>query len=324
MHHDPVDFPGACTPPNIRRIQCAGIDGRGRGRKLTLRFSASSFIATVKYTARSESYSHVDKQVQEKHKNHGTYFVPGLFRGLRVLEVIAKNEKPMTVSEVGRAIGVSRSSAFRLIYTLNDMGFVASPDDNRTFSLGARVLSLGFSFLASQDIIEIARPEMARLRDETGISSHLAILEKDEVLFLECVQSKSGYISNVNVGTRRPAYASPLGWLMLSNYPVRELVNKFKDAELTKLTELTPATVNEIVDCVSKAGAAGYVVSKGIVAKGGYSISAPIFDDTGCIAAAIDISGPTSAFEGLDIDGKLVPRVKAAADSISKSLGYTG
>ncbi|MBL4876925.1 MAG: IclR family transcriptional regulator [Cohaesibacteraceae bacterium] len=260
----------------------------------------------------------------EKHKNHNTYFVPGLFRGLRVLEVIAEFEKAMTVSEIGRAIGVSRSSAFRLIYTLNDMGFIASGDEGRTYQLGARVLNLGFSFLASQDFIQTARPELVALRDETGISSHLAILEQNDVLFLDCIQSTSGFLSNVNVGRRVPAYATPLGWLLLSELSARDLVKKYESVNLVQLTNKTPRTIEDILSNVSKAGARGIVVSHGIVAKGGCSICAPIYDKTGKIVAALDISGPESIFDGIDIEATLVPKVKFASQNISRKLGYMG
>ncbi len=259
-----------------------------------------------------------------KHKNHETYFVPGLFRGLRVLEILAKEEKPMTVSEIARALDVSRSSAFRLVYTLQHMRFTSSVDGGRTYQLGARVLNLGFSFLASQDLIHTARPDLVALRDDTGISSHLAILEIPDVLFLECVQSTSGFLSSINVGRRVPAYASPLGWLLLSDMSSRELANLYKDVPLHPLTDKTPTTVEAVIQAVSQAAAKGMVISDGIAAAGGYSISAPVLDRSGRIVAAIDISGPTSAFDYDKLESKYGPRVRQAADAISRRLGFSG
>ena len=69
------------------------------------------------------------------HQNHSAYFVPGLERGLHVLETVGESDKPMTISEIGRAIGVSRSSAFRLVYTLRQMGFLKAVYDDRAFEL---------------------------------------------------------------------------------------------------------------------------------------------------------------------------------------------
>lgn len=260
----------------------------------------------------------------EKHKNHDTYFVPGLFRGLRVLEILAAEEKSMTVSEIARALEVSRSSAFRLIYTLQHMGFTSSSDDGRTHQLGARVLNLGFSFLASQNLIHTARDELVALRDKTGISSHLAILEMQDVLFLECVQSTSGFLSNINVGRRVPAYASPLGWLLLTDLSSRELATLYSDVPLNPLTDKTPRDVESIIGAVSKAAATGIVISQGIAADGGCSISAPVFDRSGAVVAAIDISGPESAFDLTKLETKYAPQVLETANSISHRLGYPG
>ena len=258
----------------------------------------------------------------QKHKNHDTYFVPGLFRGLRVLEILAEHEAPMSASELAREMEISRSSAFRLVYTLNYMGFTQNAKGSQDVELGGRVLNLGFSFLASQKMIQTARADLKSLRDDTKISSHMAILESKEVLFLECIQSKSGHLSNVNVGRRMPAYQSPLGWILLSDLTSRKLMALYKDVEMTQLTDKTPNTPNMLVDAVNKAVETGIVVSYGSAGKDGISISAPIFDKEGAIVAAIDISGPNAAFDMQIIQSFYIPNVEKAARSISSRLGY--
>lgn len=256
------------------------------------------------------------------HKNHDAYFVPGLSRGLRVLEILAAEERPMTVSEIAAALGVNRSSAFRTIYTLQHMQFIAGTDSGRAYKLGARVLNLGFSFLAAQDLVQTARPELTRLRDITGISSHLAILEHRDVLFLECVQSTSGYLSNVNVGRRIPAHASPLGWILLSDLEKSELAGRYQNVTLRKLTDQTPTTFKALAAAVSRAAADGIVISDGIAEAGGRSVSAPVFDQEGRITAAIDISGPASACDLETLATNVTDHVRDTAMNISRMLGY--
>ena len=97
--------------------------------------------------------------------NHKVYFVPGLQRGLRVLEILGAADEPMSISDIGRAMDLSRSSTFRLIYTLNQMGFLKDGEQKNTYTLGARVLNLGFAYLNQQPITSIARPYLANLRD---------------------------------------------------------------------------------------------------------------------------------------------------------------
>lgn len=256
------------------------------------------------------------------HKNHKAYSVPGLQRGLRVLESIAEAQRPLGIAEIAKRLGLPRSAVFRLTYTLRHMGFLETQGENRDFALGPRVLNIGYAFLASKDIIEVARPELERLRDETNVSSHLAIYSDGEVLYLSTVQTRSGFLSNMNVGDRVPAYASPLGWLLLSNYPSRALAQIYQDKKLKELTVQTPTTIDALVARVAQAAAKGYVISHGIVETGGVSISAPIMDGPGQTVAALDISGPESAFKLKLLEKKYLPPVLDAAARVSARLGY--
>ena len=260
--------------------------------------------------------------MSEKNKNHDTYFVPGLFRGLRVLEILAEAEQPLTVSEIGRKMELSRSSIFRLTYTLKHMGFIEEAEGGHSITLGPRVLNLGFSYLAGQSLIQTARPVLEELTEETGISSHLAILESTEVLFLDCVQSRLGYLSNVNVGHRLPAYASPLGWHLLSDLGDEEIARLFAQTRLRPLTQLTPRTLDELCAAVRQAKARGTVISNGIAEAGGRSVSAPVKNAEGRVVAAIDISGPASVFRDDRFEEVYVPAVQNAGARLSVRLGH--
>jgi DNA-binding IclR family transcriptional regulator len=143
------------------------------------------------------------------------------------------------------------------------------------------------------------------------------------VLFLSCVQTRSGFLSNMNVGTRMPAYATPMGWLLLSDMAGREIAALYEEILLTPLTEQTPRDVAALTHRIGEAIANGYVVSRGIMEAGGSSVSAPVFDKTGRVVAAIDISGPDSAFQPDRFESFYVPEVVAAAARISARRGYT-
>ncbi len=256
------------------------------------------------------------------HKNHDSYFVPGLERGLRILEVLAEERRPLTVTELGRRLGLSRSSTFRLTYTLSQLGFIETAEGSKIFRLGPRVLNIGFAYLASQDLIELARPDLEILRNNTNVSAHLAIRDHREVLYLSCVQSRSGFLSNMNVGTRLPSYAVPMGWLLLSDLSSRELATLFAGQIFAALTGLTPRDMQDLSQRVAQSVSDGFVISRGIIESGGSSISAPVFDKNGLVAAAIDISGPDSAFDLTQIEGRYRDEVRSAAIRISMRLGY--
>lgn len=256
------------------------------------------------------------------HKNHDSYFVPGLGRGLRILEALAEARRPLTVTELGRKLGLSRSSTFRLTYTLSQLGFIESLEGSKVFRLGPRVLNIGFAYLASQDLIEVAQGDLEILRNTTNVSSHLAIRDHRETLYLSCVQSRSGFLSNMNVGTRLPTYATPMGWLLLSDLSNRELATLFEGETFTALTEQTPRDMQTLSQRVAESVAKGHVISRGIMEAGGSSISAPILDKNGLVIAAIDISGPDSAFDLSQLSGRYLDEVRSAALRISMRFGY--
>jgi len=244
------------------------------------------------------------------HKNHDIYFVPGLRRGLLMLEALASAGEPMSVAEIGKRIGLTRSSVFRLAYTLQHMGFVA------------RVLNIGYAYLASQTLIETARPELESLRDRTSVSSHLAILDRGEILYLSCIQTKSGFLSTMNVGTRLPAYATPMGWLLLGDRSTRELGKLYPEGSFVALTDQTPRNLADLAQRIATAVSAGHAISHGAVEPGGSSIAAPIRDREGRIVAAIDVSAPDSAFDMAAFD-RNVREVMESAARISSRLGFT-
>ncbi|MEJ1975061.1 MAG: IclR family transcriptional regulator [Acetobacteraceae bacterium] len=260
--------------------------------------------------------------VDPPHKNHDAYSVPGLQRGLRVLEMIAAARRPMTVSEVSEQLTLTRSSTFRLLYTLRDMGFLEAVPNSKAFRLGARVLNIGFAYLASMDIIELARPELERLRDRTNVTAHLAIRDGQELLYLSCVQTRSGFLSTFNVGARLPAYAVPMGWLLLAGMAQTEVATLLNDVGFDALTRHTPRNLSALMARIAQAAATGYVVSRGIVEPGGSSLSAAVFDQGGRTVAAIDIAGPDSAFDCTDLTTRYLAEVMDAAARISARLGH--
>lgn len=257
-----------------------------------------------------------------EHKNHAIYFVPGLRRGLLVLETLANEGRPMSVAEIGRRIGLTRSSMFRLAYTLQHMGFVEEIAETKMLKLGARVLNIGYAYLASQTLIEIARPELEALRDRTNVSSHLAILDRREILYLSCIQTRSGFLSTMNVGARLPAYATPLGWLLLVDRTPAEIAALFPERGLPALTEQTPRNAKELAQRIARARADGYAISHGVVEPGGSSITAPVRDRSGRVVAAIDLSAPDSAFDLALFDTRYVREVVETAGRISARLGF--
>jgi IclR family pca regulon transcriptional regulator len=256
--------------------------------------------------------------------NHKVYFVPGLHRGLRVLEILGASDEPMSISDIGRAMELSRSSTFRLIYTLNQMGFLKDGNQKNTYTLGARVLNLGFAYLNQQPITSISRSYLSALRDETGVSAHLSVLEGYDVLYLGSHQGRTGFVSSMVTGTRTQAYASAIGWCLLGAMSDAELKVLCESVEMAPFTKKTPTDYAALRKRVQETRDQGFVFSQGFRDPGGSSVAAPVRDNTGQVVACVNISGPDSAFDFDRVDDFYVPQTKATAMKISRELGYVG
>ena len=256
--------------------------------------------------------------------NHDVYFVPGLSRGLRVLEILGTAENPMSLSEIARAMDLSRSSVFRLVYTLRHMEFIKEGEQKNTYTLGAQVLNLGFAYLNNQPITTIARPLLAQLRDVIGVSTHLSVLEGHYVLYLGSHQARSGFVSNMVTGTRVEAYTTAIGWCLLSGKSDAELAAFCKGLDMPPITKHTPTSFQALKAWGDQMRTDGFIVSRGFREPGGSSIAVPVWDEAGKVVACVNLSGPDSGFDFDRVEEVYVPEIKATALQISRELGYAG
>jgi DNA-binding IclR family transcriptional regulator len=110
----------------------------------------------------------------------GAHFVQSLERGLAVIRAFSADEDSMTLSEVARKTGLTRAAARRFLLTLSDLGYVRT--DGRQFELTPRVLELGYAYLSSAGLPEVAQPHLERLVAEVRESSSVSVLDGDEVV----------------------------------------------------------------------------------------------------------------------------------------------
>lgn len=248
------------------------------------------------------------------------YIVPGLARGIDVLEALAREQRPLSPAQLGEMLDLPRSSVFRLIQTLQAKGLIEADAGRRSFSLGPGVLRLGYQYLTGQDLVQIARRELELLSERVGISSHLAIRSGREIICLLHVPGSARFVSNVSAGARFPAHATPMGHLLLGQLTRKQLFDLYAGVRLQALTEQTPVTLEALAGRVARAVADGYVVSRGSVEAGGISISAPVHDSGGELVAAIDISCPASGFDESQLETLHVPALLETAQRMSARI----
>ncbi len=252
------------------------------------------------------------------------YMVPGLVRGLAVLEAFTSEKPALTLNELAKAVELSRSSVYRLVYTLTELGFLEREGQNKTYRLGSRVLRLGFAYLASQEVVEIARPHLAKLRDTTNCSAHLGILDGTDILYVARYADRKALTSRVQVGARLPAHATSIGRAILSQFTASEIRRRFKDTPMSRFSDITPTDVEGLIALLARDAARGYVLSHSAFEPGIASIAAPIFNEDGAVAGAINITTPEQTSEAESLETTIKDAVLETADTISQWLGHRG
>jgi DNA-binding IclR family transcriptional regulator len=253
-----------------------------------------------------------------------SYLVPGLERGLRILAEFSAREPVLGAPELSRRIGIPRTTTFRLLQTLEALGFLERVNGDRNFRLGVAVLRLGFEYVNSLELTDFGTPILERLRDATGLSTHLLIRDRRDVVFVAKAQSHEPLFSSVkvHVGTRLPAHATVHGHVLMGDLSLAALRTLYPETQLEKYTDRTPATVDELDERVRECAALGYGLSEASFERGISVVTAPVRDHSGSIVAAVAATVPRSDIGADEEKSRLVETICAAAMELSTRLNY--
>jgi DNA-binding IclR family transcriptional regulator len=253
-----------------------------------------------------------------------TYLVPGLERGLRILAEFSAREPVLGAPELSKRIGIPRTTTFRLLQTLEALGFLERVNGDRHFRLGVAVLRLGFEYLSSLELTDVGTPILERLRDATGLSTHLLIRDERDVVFVAKAQTHDPMFSSVkvHVGTRLPAHATVHGQVLMGDLSYEQLRQLYPEPQLERFTDRTPLTVEELNERVRESAALGYAVSEASFERGISVVTAPVRDQSGRIVAALTVTVPRSDIGDATEREPLIVSVCSAALDLSTRLNY--
>jgi DNA-binding IclR family transcriptional regulator len=257
----------------------------------------------------------------EKPISADRYNVPGLARGLHLLMQFNRDERELSGAELSRRLGIPRASVFRMLFTLEQSGFLERCPDGVSYKLGLAVLRLGFELLASMELTEVGRPVIEVLRDRSGFSAHLVVRDARDVVFIAKAAGSNSMFHSIQVGARLPAHATVLGRTLLSDMDMNDLAALYPEKTLPAFTPKTPTSLPALKVLIDQDRDKGYGVSMGGYETGISTIAAPVFNEQGRVTAAISISVPSQRIE----DEALLPLVdlvKAASAQLTERLSY--
>jgi len=252
----------------------------------------------------------------------GRHFVQSLERGLAVIRTFDAQNPELTLAEIARRTGLTRAASRRFVLTLEDLGYVTS--DGRRFRLAPRVLELGYAYLSSQSLPELALPHLERLVSEAQESSELSILDGDEIVYILRVPGPSIMTVAINVGARMPAFATSMGRVLLAGLSDDEIDDYLEHAHLRSFLPSTITNAAELHKELMRARANGYSIIDQELEEGLRAVAVPVHDRTGKVIAAVNLSTHAArrSLNCLRLD--LLPPLQAAARSIESELLSAG
>jgi IclR family pca regulon transcriptional regulator len=249
-------------------------------------------------------------------------FVQSLDRGLAVIRAFGPEHPRLTLSDMARATGLTRAAARRFLLTLVELGYVHS--DGRHFSLRPRVLELGYAYLSSLSLTDVASPHMERLVATLGESSSVSVLDGDDIVYVVRMPSRRIMNAVIAVGTRFPAYATSMGRVLLAALPPAELERYLAGVRLEPLTSRTLTDPDALAAALDEVRSQGWALVDQELEEGLRSVAAPITDDRGQATAAINVSTHVTRV-GLDtLRAVYLPELLATAEGIRADLLATG
>jgi DNA-binding IclR family transcriptional regulator len=265
-----------------------------------------------------------DRNDSSDSNSDSSYRVPGLERGLKILTEFSPREPVLGAPELSRRLKIPRTTVFRLLQTLESLGFLERADKDRNYRLGVAVLRLGFEYLSSLELTDLGLPIIEALRDETGLTSHIVIRDGRDVVFVAKAQSHAPIFSSVkvNVGTRLPAHATTHGQVLMGDMTLDELKKLYPEPELERFTKQTPVTVDDLYERIRDDARRGFAISESSFERGISVVSAPVRNDTGRIVAVITTTIPRHEIGASLLDSGLIDKVRRAAGELSQRLNH--
>lgn len=239
---------------------------------------------------------------------------------LRILRSFTASNPVRRVSDLAEEIGVSKSTVSRLISTLVSEDFLAPDTDTAGYRLGYSVLTLGGALTSTNELYREVAPVLNDIVLQTGESAHVAVLEGQDVIYLN--KNTGPYYSNIltSVGAHNAAYAASSGKVMLSESDP-EVIDQIFAEGVKAYTEHTITNPIKFKKELDKVRRQGYAMSIEEITKNNYSIAVPVRDMSGKIACAITVVGPLSRINKGKLE-QFIKIMKEAALDASERLGY--
>lgn len=250
------------------------------------------------------------------------YFINSLARGIKLLEKMADAAVPLTLSEVAEAMEMALPTAYRFLYTLQAIELIEKEPDRKAYRITPKVLKLGYGAFKSSELWNTAHHHLVRASQKYGETFNLAVLEDDQILYIDRVKTQSILSINLEIGSKLPAYCTSMGRVLLAWLPVEDARRRLRLNSRRKYTGRTITDLNKLEGILTQVRHSGFAVNNGELAHELYSAAAPILNRQGKAVAALNMAVNAARHDKDYLLKVMVPAVVQCADRISSAMGH--
>lgn len=236
-----------------------------------------------------------------------TYAIDSVENAARTL-LMLRDRPSIRAIDVASELGVARSTAHRMVTTLQRCGLLRRDEKDKSYSAGYALVELGMAVIGAADVTAEVAPVLALLAAETGETAHFLVRENDEVLFVSATEGSHVIRAASRVGTRLPAHITSAGRCLLAALPSEEFERLYPPGRLLRGgTHAAIRTRAQLAKDLERVAAEGYAVNFAESEPSLVAVSAPVHGARGEALGAISISGPADRLE---------PKVSQIADAL--------
>jgi len=244
-----------------------------------------------------------------------------LAKGLNLLEVLAQSAEGMTAIELADSVGAHKTTVYRYLNTLLQAGYIQTNGDG-SYHLGNKILELSSQLLRRMPLRETAHPFLVKLSAETQKTVHLCVLDRQDVVYIDKIESHSTLPIMSRIGSRAPVYCTGVGKALLSGLPTDQVVSLLREVTLERRTPNTITDPMQLLEELKVTAERGYAIDNGEHEEGIKCLAATIRGYGAETVGAISITGLKREFEEEATINQAVTVLTRTATEISRALGY--
>lgn len=264
----------------------------------------------------------MDKQT--KSSGEPDYMIKSVQRALEIMQLFLPDNRPLTQQEICQKTGMNKSTVLRMVYTLTSEGFLKQQEEGRGYIIGTEAMRIGLCAVDALNLTKVANPILRRLSDETSFYTHLAILERNNVVVV--AKTFPAYVPfsvrlQSTVGGILPIYCTGIGLLFLSQMQDDQILEILQNCERIKYTTTTETEIDAIMQRIQEIRQTDFVMNNGEHDEGVVSVCFPIYDHSRKMVAGMSLGGIREVFYRHNVE-KIKESARRAALDISRELGY--